>query len=65
MITKEFFGFIIDCDKCSNFLNCDTYEDFRGAIDMAKDEGWKITKDEEGDWIHLCPICAEKRDVKK
>jgi len=60
MIEKEFFGYVIECDWCSNFLNCDTYEDFRGAIDMAKDKGWKIRKDEDGEWIHICPVCAEK-----
>ena len=60
MIEKEFFGFVIECDSCSNFLNCDVYDDFYSAIHMAKDEGWKITKDEDGEWIHTCPVCAEK-----
>jgi hypothetical protein len=26
---------------------------------MAKDNGWKIRK-VDGEWIHLCSICAEK-----
>lgn len=60
MIEKEFFGFVINCDECSNYLNCDVYEDFGGAIQMAKDEGWKIRKI-DGEWQHFCPVCAEKK----
>jgi len=60
MIEKEFFGYVINCDKCSNYLNCDVYDDFQGAIDLAKEKGWKIRKDKNGDWEHICPVCYQK-----
>lgn len=61
MIEKEFFGFIISCDKCSNYLNCDTgTDDFQGAINMAKGRGWRMRKDKDDDWEHICPVCYQK-----
>ena len=60
MIEKEFFGFVVECDSCSNYLNCDVEDDFKEAVDMAKDKGWKVKKDQEGDWVHICPVCASK-----
>jgi len=59
-LEKEFFGYVMECDSCSNFINLDTYEDFNGAIAMAKDHGWKMEKVDD-EWIHTCPVCAEKR----
>ena len=59
-IEKAFFGYVVDCDYCSEFLNCDVYDDFKSAIDMVKDKGWKIRK-EDDEWVHICPVCAEKR----
>ena len=61
MIEKEFLDYVIECDSCSNYLNCDADEDFQEAIDMAKDKGWKIGKDGGGKWIDICPVCAEKK----
>ena len=59
MIKKESFGYVINCDKCSNYLTCDDYDDFQLAIQKAKYNDWKIRKIDD-EWIHLCPVCAEK-----
>ena len=60
-IERAFFGYVIDCDFCPNFLNCDT-EFFRDAIDMAKGDGWKMRKQDD-EWIHICPVCVEKKGL--
>ena len=31
---------------------CDLY----GAVDEARECGWKIFK-EDGEWVHVCPSC--------
>ena len=48
-------GYVVECDKCSSFIGIDS-EDFTDAVDTAKQQGWKIRKDKDGDWIHLCPM---------
>ena len=60
MIEKEFFGYVINCDKCSNYYNCECSDDFLEAVDMAKKQGWKIRKDKNDDWEHICPVCYQK-----
>jgi hypothetical protein len=50
-------GFEMECDTCGETEFFDrTY--FRDFIADAKASGWKITKDDEGNWIHTCPTCA-------
>ena len=53
-IEREGIGFIVECDKCSNYFNVDS-EFFQDAVDELKREGWKIRKDENDEWIHICP----------
>jgi hypothetical protein len=54
-------GFDIECDKCGQAENFDrTY--FRDFIADAKSEGWKMVRDEAGDWTHLCPTCVKGGD---
>jgi hypothetical protein len=54
-------GFDIECDECkqSEFYDDDRFRDF---IDHAKKDGWKITKDNVGDWMHICPTCRVKEE---
>ena len=59
-IEKEFFGFVVECDRCSYYENFDT-EDFHFVIDELKQSGWKIKKDKYDNWEHICPDCQEKR----
>ena len=51
-------GFDIDCDTCgqSTFFDRTYFQDF---ISDAKEAGWKIYKDNGGEWAHSCPACAE------
>lgn len=34
------------------------YGTYQECINEAKDEGWKISRDEHNRWIHTCPLCA-------
>lgn len=46
------------CDGCKQQLGPETcWADARGAMVQAK---WKLTRDSgTGEWLHLCPVCAE------
>jgi len=57
-------GFDMDCDECgqTEFFDRTYFKDF---IAEAKMSGWKIFKDEVGDWTHLCPSCALKAEAGK
>ncbi len=46
------------CDGCGRQLPPETcWADARGAMAQAK---WKLTKDPETGWTHLCPVCAQE-----
>ena len=60
-IEKEWFGFVVNCDGCSDYYTHDIPEDFIGAIDAVKSYGWKMRKDDDGAWEHFCPECAKAR----
>lgn len=55
MIDKSYGLYTPVCDGCGEALDeCCTFE---GAIEEAKANDWKITKD--GDlWLHICPDCV-------
>lgn len=49
----------LTCDEC--FLEPYPpvgFESFREAQAWAREHGWHIGKDADGDWIHICPNCA-------
>ena len=62
-LEKDTFGFVMECDSCSNYISLDTDEWFQEAIAMAKDYGWKIRKIDD-EWVHVCPVCVEKGDTQ-
>ena len=35
-------------------------DDFYVMIEEAKSAGWRMGKDKNGEWYHLCPSCIEK-----
>ena len=47
------------CDnhKCTEFLE---NSDFMSLISVSKEDGWFITKDQDGKWRHYCPSCKPK-----
>jgi len=57
-IEKDDFGFVVNCDFCSDFIEVDS-KDFLDAVQALKDNNWKFSKDENGDWIHECIVCKE------
>jgi hypothetical protein len=44
------------CDNCGEDFDSDT-DEFMEAVTALKDEGWKIAKNEDDDWVHFCPGC--------
>lgn len=58
------FGIItISCDGCDHeqeFEGFDGLIDFRKAIREAKEDGWKIYIDINGEWAHYCIDCKGK-----
>lgn len=52
-------SFTVYCDFCAlETLDTDT-DDFSEAIERAKQEGWKFSKDSAGQWEHRCPGCQD------
>lgn len=44
------------CDECG-----DTFEAagrFKDVWEIARDDGWRCFKADDGDWQHRCPGCA-------
>lgn len=61
MIIHEYGLEKMICDDC----NTNDYviaDDFNSEIQIAKSEGWKITKP-EGQWHHVCPECAQSQSA--
>lgn len=58
MITRDnrLISFICDGDSCSRILDT-MQEDFKEALYDLKSENWKIVKESDGEWMHLCPEC--------
>ena len=50
----------IFCSFCDNSSQSMRGVDFHEAIDVWKDEGWRMfKKDEDPEWKHICPECRE------
>lgn len=50
---------LAECSECGEEQPGGTLE-FREFIADLKDREWKISKDEDDQWQHLCPGCAEE-----
>jgi len=49
----------ITCDDCGEFEEVEG--DFQDCLNFLKEEKWRTTKD-EGDWVHYCPDCQNKKE---
>lgn len=49
--------YVANCEDCPEQLVTDE-EEFFDALAQIKREGWRVTKDDMDNWIHLCPDCA-------
>lgn len=64
MIRRERGDLVAECDDCGT----DTEHQLQGCRDFLefvaelKDDGWKVFKDEDGEWRHLCPDCVGETD---
>lgn len=49
------------CNVCDD--EYDTYdpEDFADMLKDAKRDGWSVFKDDDDDWVHMCPNCTLRR----
>lgn len=57
---RESREFEVSCDKCPN--ECETFDTddgWQAMIDQLRKDGWKIYKDEKGEWTHIGPACSE------
>lgn len=51
------------CDSCPDATDLgDEGEEFAEAIEKLKKLGWRIYKDDDGEWAHMCPSCVEDCD---
>lgn len=39
-------------------------DSFLEAVNVIKEDGWLISKDEKGEWDHKCPSCRVKNEAK-
>jgi hypothetical protein len=46
-----------ECDGCGDELDTELV-DFGDAKEVANEEGWRLRKEDGGDWLNLCPDCA-------
>lgn len=49
------------CDGCDEDLEFFEANEFNVMIADAKSKGWRIRKDDDGDWEHHCPSCQGNR----
>lgn len=63
-VEREFQGFSICCDHCSDYVEVDSpdhdWDDVREAI---RREGYKAEQ-VRGTWEHTCPGCQDSDDNK-
>ncbi len=59
MIRKEDGELICECE-CGETFPGGTEDNFRTFVQHVRDAGWKIRKDEDGTWLHICPGCQEE-----
>ena len=61
-----FTGFDMECNGCGQVEYFDfDWDNFNAMIAEAKAGGWKIFKDEYGEWMHFCSECSLKEMLKK
>ena len=56
MINKFGKSYILSCDICQEEAE-ETFYDFYDALNFKRDNGWKSKKDENGEWMVICPEC--------
>ena len=58
MIRRERLGELVcECEDCGAEYRGGITEEFRDFIGELRDAGWKIAKDEDGEFVHCCPEC--------
>lgn len=48
----------IGCDLCHKEFDQEVYA-FLDLVNIIKTSGWKISKDDAGEWTHYCSKCRE------
>ena len=58
-------SYTMSCDNCNiELLDSYGFGLFDDLIEVAKREGWRFTKDENGEWYHYCPSCAKRLNLR-
>ena len=58
MIDKFGGSYILVCDVCGEDAR-EIFDEFYDAVAYKRWEGWKSRKDEDGEWLDVCPDCQE------
>ncbi len=59
-VEREALGFTVMCDHCSDFLEVYSPDhDWSDVLSEMRREGYRATKNAEGEWEHTCPSCQE------
>ena len=59
MIRRTNGRWVLFCDGCSNYMEFEKWQMFQDVIVEARSLGWKVRKNDEEEWEHFCPSCAE------
>jgi len=65
VIERDAGFFVVHCDACPNSTEKDTDWGWESMINDIRDEGWKIVRDEDGDYEHYCPACEPPDPVER
>ncbi len=57
MIRKVRGEFVAECNDCGTEYAGGVEEDFRAFVEELKREGWRVSRDGDGEWIHRCFSC--------
>lgn len=56
---QQLGGFVVYCDECSDETHETDAEEWGDMLAEIRAEGWRVYKDDAGDWTHACPSCVE------
>lgn len=47
------------CDVCGDYAR-ETFDDFYDAVEYKRENGWESRKDENDEWMDICPVCLDE-----
>lgn len=59
MMDRQKGKWVVQCDGCSDEVLETGTDVFQEAVAAARDEGWGLRKNKQGDWENYCPKCSD------